>query len=485
MSEQEQFDVVVIGAGPAGYHAAIRAAQLGLKTACIDAALGKDGKPALGGTCLRVGCIPSKALLDSSRQFWNMGHLFGEHGISFKDAKIDVAAMVGRKDKIVKQFTGGIAMLFKANKITPYYGFGELQANAGQPGNVVKVKQHDGSEVELKGTNVILAAGSDSIELPFAKFDGETIVDNVGALDFTEVPKRLAVIGAGVIGLELGSVWKRLGAEVTILEALPDFLALADAEVAKTALKEFKKQGLDIKLGAKVSKTEITGKGKKQEVVVTYADGEGEKSLTVDKLLVAVGRRAATKGLLADGTGVKVNERGQIEVDAHCHTGVDGVWAIGDCVRGPMLAHKGFEEGIAVAELIAGLPGHVNFDTIPWVIYTEPEIAWVGKTEQQLKAEGVPYKAGSFPFAAIGRAVAMGEPAGFVKVIAHAETDRVLGMHLVGVGVSELVHEGVLTMEFNGSADDLARICHAHPTLSEAIHDAAMAVSKRAIHKAN
>ncbi|MBB5943313.1 MULTISPECIES: dihydrolipoyl dehydrogenase [Xanthomonas] len=485
MSEQEQFDVVVIGAGPAGYHAAIRAAQLGLKTACIDAALGKDGKPALGGTCLRVGCIPSKALLDSSRQFWNMGHLFGEHGISFKDAKIDVAAMVGRKDKIVKQFTGGIAMLFKANKITPYYGFGELQANAGQPGNVVKVKQHDGSEVELKGTNVILAAGSDSIELPFAKFDGETIVDNVGALDFTEVPKRLAVIGAGVIGLELGSVWKRLGAEVTILEALPDFLALADAEVAKTALKEFKKQGLDIKLGAKVSKTEITGKGKKQEVVVTYADGEGEKTLTVDKLLVAVGRRAATKGLLADGTGVKVNERGQIEVDAHCHTGVDGVWAIGDCVRGPMLAHKGFEEGIAVAELIAGLPGHVNFDTIPWVIYTEPEIAWVGKTEQQLKAEGVPYKAGSFPFAAIGRAVAMGEPAGFVKVIAHAETDRVLGMHLVGVGVSELVHEGVLTMEFNGSADDLARICHAHPTLSEAIHDAAMAVSKRAIHKAN
>ncbi|MBN6101266.1 dihydrolipoyl dehydrogenase [Xanthomonas sp. CFBP 8703] len=476
----EQFDVVVIGAGPAGYHAAIRAAQLGMKVACIDAALGKDGKPALGGTCLRVGCIPSKALLDSSRQFWNMGHLFGEHGISFKDAKIDVEAMVGRKDKIVKQFTGGIAMLFKANKITPYYGFGELQA-----GNVVKVKQHDGSVVELKGTNVILAAGSDSIELPFAKFDGATIVDNVGALDFSEVPKRLAVIGAGVIGLELGSVWKRLGAEVTILEALPDFLALADAEVAKTALKEFKKQGLDIKLGAKVSKTEVTGKGKKQEVVVTYADGEGEKSLTVDKLLVAVGRRAATKGLLAEGTGVKVNERGQIEVDAHCHTGVDGVWAIGDCVRGPMLAHKGFEEGIAVAELIAGLPGHVNFDTIPWVIYTEPEIAWVGKTEQQLKAEDVPYKTGSFPFAAIGRAVAMGEPAGFVKVIAHAETDRVLGLHLVGVGVSELVHEGVLAMEFNGSADDLARICHAHPTLSEAIHDAAMAVNKRAIHKAN
>ena len=480
MSETQHFDVVVIGAGPAGYHAAIRAAQLGMKVACIDAALGKDGKPALGGTCLRVGCIPSKALLDSSRQFWNMGHIFGDHGISFKDAKIDVEAMIGRKDKIVKQFTGGIAMLFKANKVTPFYGFATLHAD-----RLVKVKQHDGTEVELTGTNVIIAAGSESIELPFAKFDGDTIVDNVGGLDFTEVPKRLAVIGAGVIGLELGSVWKRLGAEVTILEALPDFLALADAEVGKVALKEFKKQGLDIKLGAKVSKTEVTGKGKKKEVVVSYADKDGEQTITVDKLLVAVGRKAASKGLLAEGSGVKLTDRGQIEVDAHCHTGVDGVWAVGDCVRGPMLAHKGFEEGIAVAELIAGLPGHVNFDTIPWVIYTEPELAWVGKTEQQLKDEGIPYKAGSFPFAANGRAVAMVEPAGFVKVLAHAETDRVLGMHLVGANVSELVHEGVLTMEFSGSADDLARICHAHPTLSEVVHDAAMAVDKRAIHKAN
>ena len=476
----EQFDVVVIGAGPAGYHAAIRAAQLGMKVACIDAALGKDGKPALGGTCLRVGCIPSKALLDSSHQYHNLTHQFEQHGISVKDAKIDVGTMIGRKDAIVKQFTGGIAQLFKANKVTAFYGFGQLQ-----PGNVVKVKQHDGGEVELKGTNVIIAAGSDSIELPFAKFDGDTIVDNVGALDFTEVPKRLAVIGAGVIGLELGSVWKRLGAEVVILEALPDFLAVADAEVSKVAAREFKKQGLDIRLGAKVSATEVKGKGKKKEVLVTYTDKGGEQTLTVDKLLVAVGRRAASKGLLADGTGVKLNERGQIEVDEHCHTGVDGVWAIGDCVRGPMLAHKGFEEGIAVAELIAGLPGHVNFDTIPWVIYTSPEIAWVGKTEQQLKEEGVPYKAGSFPFAAVGRAVAMAEPTGFVKVIAHAETDRVLGMHLVGANVSELVHEGVLTMEFKGSADDLARICHAHPSLSEAVHDAAMAVDKRAIHKAN
>jgi dihydrolipoamide dehydrogenase len=476
MAEQQTFDVVIIGAGPAGYHAAIRAAQLGLKTACIDAALGKDGKPALGGTCLRVGCIPSKALLDSSRQFWNMGHIFGDHGIAFDNAKIDVATMVGRKDKIVKQFTGGIAALFKANKVTPFYGFGQLQ-----PGNVVTVKQHDGSTVELKGTNVIIAAGSDSIELPFAKF-GEHIVDNVGALDFIEVPKRFGVIGAGVIGLELGSVWNRLGAQVTILEGMPTFLSAADGEASKVAAREFKKQGLDIRLGCKVSGTEVKDDG----VHVAYTDARGEaQEIVVDKLLVAVGRKAASKGLLADGTGVQLNERGQIVVDEHCHTGVDGVWAVGDCVRGPMLAHKGFEEGIAVAELIAGLPGHVNFDTIPWVIYTEPEIAWVGRTEEQLKAEGVPYKAGSFPFAAVGRAVAMAEPAGFVKVLAHAETDTVLGMHLVGANVSELVHEGVLTMEFKGSADDLARICHAHPSLSEAVHDAAMAVHKRAIHKAN
>ena len=476
MSEQQSFDVIVIGGGPAGYHAAIRAAQLGLKTACIDAALGKDGKPALGGTCLRVGCIPSKALLDSSRQFWNMGHLFAQHGISFDKPAIDVAKMVARKDAIVQQFTGGIAALFKANKVKAFYGFGQLQ-----PGNVVKVRQHDGTEVELKAGNVVLAAGSDSIELPFARY-GEHIIDNVGALDLQDVPKRLGVIGAGVIGLELGSVWKRLGSEVTILEGLPNFLAAADAEVAKVAAREFKKQGLDIKLGCKVSNTEVKADG----VHVAYTDAKGAgQSLVVDKLLVAVGRRPATKGLLAEGTGVRLSERGQIEVDAHCHTGVDGVWAVGDCVRGPMLAHKGFEEGIAVAELIAGLPGHVNYHTIPNVIYTEPEVAWVGQTEEQLKAEGIAYKAGSFPFAAVGRAVAMAEPAGFVKVLAHAETDRVLGMHLVGPNVSELVHEGVLTMEFSGAADDLARICHAHPSLSEAIHDAAMAVDKRAIHKVN
>ena len=475
----EQFDVVVIGAGPAGYHAAIRAAQLGLKTACIDAALGKDGKPALGGTCLRVGCIPSKALLDSSRQYWNMGHIFGDHGISFKDAKIDVEAMVGRKDKIVKQFTGGIAMLFKANKVATYYGFGQLQ-----PGNVVKVKQHDGSEVELKGTNVIIAAGSDSIELPFAKFDGETIVDNVGGLDFTEVPNRLAVIGAGVIGLELGSVWKRLGAEVTILEAMPEFLAAADAEVAKAAAKEFKKQGLDIKLNAKVSKTEITGKGKKKEVIVTYTDAEGEKTLTVDKLLVAVGRRAATKGLLAEGTGVKVNERGQIEVDAHCHTGVNGVWAVGDaCAARCWHTRASRKASRWRADRRPAGPRQLRHHSVGHLHRAGTGLGRQDRSPAEGRRHSVQGR--QLPFAANGRAVAMIEPAGFVKILAHAETDRILGMHLVGANVSELVHEGVLTMEFSGSADDLARICHAHPSLSEVVHDAAMAVSKRAIHKAN
>jgi dihydrolipoamide dehydrogenase len=472
----EQFDVVVIGAGPAGYVAAIRAAQLGLKTACVDSFVGKDGKPALGGTCLNVGCIPSKALLDSSKQFHNLTHSFADHGISALKPTIDVATMVGRKDRIVKQFTGGITMLFKQNKVTPYYGFGRLL-----PNRQVEVTAADGAKTTIAGTNVILATGSVPIELPFAKFDNKYILDNAGALDIAAVPKRLGVIGAGVIGLELGSVWRRLGSEVTVLEALPDFLAVADADVAKTAAREFKKQGLDIRLGAKVTKAEV----RKDEVHVTFADAKGEQTIVVDKLLVAVGRRAATKGALADGTGVQLDERGRFVVDEHCWTGVEGVWAIGDAVRGPMLAHKGSEEGIAVAEIIAGKPGHVNLDTVPWVIYTEPEIAWVGKTEAELKAANVPYRTGSFPFAAIGRAVAMNETAGMVKVIAHAETDRILGVHMVGPVVSELIAEAVVAMEFHGSAEDLARICHAHPTLSEAVHEAALSVDKRAIHKAN
>jgi dihydrolipoamide dehydrogenase len=472
----DHFDVIVIGGGPAGYHAAIRAAQLGLKTACIDGATGKDGKAALGGTCLRVGCIPSKALLDSSKQFHNLTHSFKDHGISAANPTMDVATMIGRKDKIVKQFTGGVALLFRGNKITSFLGTGTLL-----PNRQVEVTGPDGVKQMLSATNVIIATGSVPIELPFAKFDGKYIVDNAGALDFNAVPKRLGVIGAGVIGLELGSVWRRLGAEVTVLEALPDFLGVADREVAKIAAREFAKQGLDIRLGAKVSKAEV----KDNAVEVTFTDAKGEQKIVVDKLLVAVGRRAYTQGVLADGTGVKVDARGRIEVDDHCWTGVEGVWAVGDCVRGAMLAHKGFEEGMAVAELIAGKAGHVNYDTIPWVIYTEPEIAWAGKTEEELKAAGIPYKVGTFPFAAVGRAVAMNETAGQVKVIAHADTDRILGVHMVGPGVSELIAEAVVAMEFHGSAEDLARIVHAHPTLSEAVHEAALAVDKRAIHKAN
>ncbi len=472
----EKYDVIVIGAGPGGYVAAIRAAQLGLKTACVDAFTGKDGKPALGGTCLNVGCIPSKALLDSSRQFHNLTSNFDVHGISADNPRIDVPTFIGRKDKIVKQFTGGVAQLFKANKVTPYFGTGKLLK-----GNSVEITGADKSKQTISATNVILASGSVPIELPFAKFDGNAIVDNAGALDFTEVPKRLGVIGAGVVGLELGSVWKRLGSEVTIIEALPDFLGAADVDIAKIAQREFKKQGLDIKLGAKLSKAEV----KKDGVHLVYADKDGEQKLTVDKLLVAVGRRAYTAGLLADDTGVKLDERGRIAVDEHNHTGVDGVWAVGDAVRGPMLAHKGSEEGVAVAEWIAGKAGHVNYDTIPWVIYTEPEIAWAGKTAKQLEDEGVPYKVGSFPFAANGRAVAMNEGVGQVKMIAHAETDRILGVHMVGPGVSELIAECVVAMEFKGSSEDMARIVHAHPTLSEVVHEAALSVDKRAIHKGN
>jgi dihydrolipoamide dehydrogenase len=472
----DQYDVIVIGGGPAGYHAAIRAAQLGLKTACVDAWAGRDGKAALGGTCLNVGCIPSKALLDSSKQFHNLTHSFKDHGISAANASIDVKTMVGRKEKIVRQFTGGVALLFKGNKVASYFGSGKLLKD-----RKVEVTAPDGSKQTIAATNVIIASGSVPIELPFAKFDSKRIVDNAGALDFDSVPKRLGVIGAGVIGLELGSVWRRLGSEVIVLEALTDFLAMADRDVAKIAAREFAKQGLDIKLGAKVTKADIKG----ETVEVTYADAKGEQRIVVDKLLVAVGRRAYTKDLFGEGTGVRIDERGRIDVDEHCWTGVEGVWAVGDCVRGAMLAHKGFEEGMAVAELIAGKAGHVNYDTIPWVVYTEPEIAWAGKTEAELKAANIPFKTGSFPFAAVGRAVAMNETAGQVKVIAHAETDRILGVHMVGPMVSELIAEAVVAMEFHGSAEDLARIVHAHPTLSEAVHEAALSVDKRAIHKAN
>ncbi len=473
----EQFDLVVIGGGPGGYVAAIRAAQLGLKTACVEKYVGKDGKMALGGTCLNIGCIPSKALLDSSKHFHHVQHDYASHGINASDVSMDVSRMLARKDEIVKKLTGGVSMLFKANKITSFHGTGTLHA-----GRRVEVTPADGGEaVMLEAKNVILASGSVPIAIPNVEFDGEYIVDNVGALDFPETPETLGVIGAGVIGLELGSVWNWLGAEVTLLEAMPDFLAATDPDIAKQAQRIFKKQGLDIRLGTLV-KGAVVKKGK---VEVTIEDKDGESKLTFDRLLVAVGRRAFTDGLLADDSGVKLTERGQIEVNENSQTTAEHVWAVGDCVRGPMLAHKASEEGVAVAEMIAGKPAHIHFDTVPWVIYTDPEIAWVGKTEPQLKEEGIDYKVGTFPFAAAGRALASGQTDGLVKVISDAETDELLGVHIIGAAASELIAECVVAMEFHGSAEDLARIVHAHPTMSEAIHEAALHLDGRAIHRSN
>lgn len=473
----EKFDVIVIGGGPGGYVAAIRAAQLGLKTACIDLNTGKDGKAALGGTCLNVGCIPSKALLDSSKHFHHLQHDYAAHGITVKDASIDVGTMIKRKDSVVSKLTGGVAQLFKANKIKQFHGRGRLLAN-----RQVEVTPHDSDEkVLLETQNVILASGSVPIAIPNVEYDDKYIIDNAGALDLAEAPARLGVIGAGVIGLELGSVWQRLGSEVILLEALPDFLPAADADIAKQAARLFKQQGLDIRLGTMVKSASVAD----GEVRVKLEDKQGESELVFDRLLVAVGRKPYTEGLLADDSGVKLNQRGQIEVNDRSQTSVEGVWAIGDCVRGPMLAHKASEEGIAVAELIAGKAAHIHFDTIPWVIYTDPEIAWVGKTEQQLKAEGAKYRSGSFPFAATGRGLAMGDAAGMVKMLADEVTDEILGVHIIGPNASELISECVVTMEFQGASEDLARIVHAHPTLSEAVHEAALHVDKRAIHRGN
>ena len=473
----EKFDVIVIGAGPGGYVAAIRAAQLGLKTACIDSTTGKDGKPAPGGTCLNIGCIPSKALLDSSKHFHHLKHEYAAHGIKADNASIDVATMISRKDAIVKKLTGGVGALFKGNKISYHHGTGRLLA-----GRQVEVTPADGGDtVTLEADNVILASGSVPIQIPNVEFDGEYIVDNVGALDFDSVPDSLGVIGAGVIGLELGSVWNRLGSKVILLEAMPGFMAMADKDVSKQAAREFKKQGLDIRLGTLVKGAEVKGK----KVLVTVEDKNGETQLTFDRLLVSVGRRPYTEGLLSEDSGVKLTERGQIEVDDQSRTTAPGVWAVGDAVRGPMLAHKASEEGVAVAELIAGKPAHIHFDTVPWVVYTDPEIAWVGKTEQQLTEEGIDYNAGSFPLAANGRALAGGNATGLVKMLADAETDEILGVHIFGVNASEIIAECVVAMEFQGSSEDLARIVHAHPTLSEAVHEAALHVEKRAIHRGN
>lgn len=473
----EKFDLIVIGGGPGGYVAAIRGAQLGLKTACIDSFTGKDGKAAPGGTCLNVGCIPSKALLDSSKHFHHLQHDYQAHGIQVKEAGIDVPTMIARKDGVVKQLTGGVSQLLKLNKVAFFHGKGTLGS-----GRKVTVDPADGGDVvQIEADNVILASGSVPIQIPNVEFDGEYIIDNVGALDLQAVPETLGVIGAGVIGLELGSVWNRLGSKVTLLEALPDFLAMADSDISKQASRAFKRQGLDVRLGTMVKSAEVT----KKKVLVKYEDSKGESEVSFDRLLVSVGRKPYTEGLLTGDSGVRLNEKGQIDVDSQSRTSVPGVWAIGDCVRGPMLAHKASEEGVAVAELIAGKPAHIHFDTVPWVVYTDPEIAWVGKTEQELKNSGIDYKTGSFPFAANGRALAGGQGAGLVKILADAESDEILGVHIFGANASELISECVVAMEFQGSSEDLARIIHAHPTLSEAVHEAALHLDGRAIHRGN
>ncbi len=470
------FDVAVIGAGPGGYTAAIRVAQLGLSTVCIDEWKNAKGKPSLGGTCLNVGCIPSKALLESSENYERALHKFADHGITVKEVSVDVAIMLARKDKIVDTFTGGIGLLFRKNKVASMHGHGRITA----AGPVYQVEVKDGDNVEaIEVKHIIIATGSNPRQLPFAPVDNDRIVDNTGALSLPEVPKRLGVIGAGVIGLEMGSVWKRLGAQVTVLEAMPAFLAAADDQVSKEALRIFTKVvGLDIKLGVKISAVRTT----KKNVTVEFSDGVSEQKLEFDRLIIAVGRAPNSANLAAEGVGLKVDARGFVEVDGQCRTSLPNVYAIGDVVRGPMLAHKSSEEGVAVAEMIAGQSGHVNLDTLPWVIYTSPEIAWVGKTEQELKAAGIEYRVGQFPFIVNGRARAIGETAGFVKMLADAKTDRILGVHMIGPYASELISEAVVAMEFGASAEDIARIVHAHPTLAEALHEAALGVDKRTIN---
>ena len=468
----DKFDVVVIGGGPAGYPAAIRAAQNKLSVACIDEWKNRDGSAAFGGTCLNAGCIPSKALLESSELYYRLQHEFARHGIKAGSISLDLAAMQKRKAAIVKQSTQGILALFKAAGVTPLQGHGRLLQ-----GRKVEFTAHDGSRRTLQAKHVILAAGSAPIELRSAPFDGKQIVDSWDALEFAAVPPRLAVIGGGVIGLELGSVWQRLGSEVTVLEALPDFLAIADRQLAQEALGQFKKQGLDIRLGAKVTAARAGTNG----VEVQYRDDAGEHSLSVDKVVVAIGRKPFTRDLLATDAGVPLDERGFIQVDEQCRTGVEGVWAVGDVVRGPMLAHKGKEEGVMAADLIAGHFAEVNYRAVPSVIYTAPEIAWVGQTEEQVKASRREYKVGSFPFLASGRARAMEATVGFAKVIAAKDNDELLGVHIIGPLAGELIAEAVLAMQYRGSSEDLQLTMHAHPTLSEAVHEAALNADKRAI----
>jgi len=472
----KQFDIVVIGAGPGGYIAAIRAAQLGFSVACVDDWSNAKGKPAPGGTCTNVGCIPSKALLQSSENYEQIKEHMGAHGIEVKGVKLDLDTFLGRKDTVVDQNNQGILFLFRKNKVSYFHGKASFKAKVDN-GWAVEVDGPDAEELIAK--HVIIATGSAPRALPGLEFDEETILSNDGALRLNKVPKKLGVIGAGVIGLELGSVWRRLGAQVTILEGLPDFLAAADRDVAKEAQKLLTKQGLALELGAKVSSVDKTKSG----VEVHYTDSQDkEQSLKVDKLIVAIGRVPNTQGLGAETVGLKLDERGFVVVDDDCKTNLPNVWAVGDVVRGPMLAHKAEDEGVAVAERIAGQQPDVNFNTIPWVLYTSPEIAWVGQTEQQLKKEGRKYRVGSFPFMANGRARSLGVTDGFIKILADEATDEVLGVHMVGPQVSELIAEAVVIMEFKGAAEDIARICHAHPTLSESMREAALAVDKRALN---
>ncbi|MDO8905984.1 dihydrolipoyl dehydrogenase [Hydrogenophaga sp.] len=472
----QSFDVIVIGGGPGGYIAAIRAAQLGFKVACIDEWKNAAGGPAPGGTCTNVGCIPSKALLQSSEHFDHANHHFADHGISATNVKIDIARMIGRKDTVVKQNNDGILYLFKKNKITFFHGRGSFVKTV-EAGYEIQVAGE--KEEVLTGQQIIVATGSNARALPGVPFDEETVLSNDGALRIGSVPKKLVLIGSGVIGLEMGSVWRRLGSDVIILEGLPTFLGAVDEQIAKEAKKAFDKQGLKIELGVKVGDIKTTKKG----VSVSYTNAKGEaQSIDADKLIVSIGRVPNTIGLNAEAVGLQLDERGAIVVDEACRTSLKGVWAVGDVVRGPMLAHKAEEEGVAVAERIAGQHGHVNFNTVPWVIYTSPEIAWVGRTEQQLKADGVKYKAGTFPFLANGRARALGDTTGMVKFLADATTDEILGVHIVGPMASELIAEAVVAMEFKASAEDIARICHAHPSLSEATKEAALAVDKRTLN---
>jgi len=472
----KEFDVVVIGAGPGGYIAAIRAAQLGFKVACVDEWTNAKGGPAPGGTCTNVGCIPSKALLQSSEHLDHALHHFADHGISAKSVTMDVGQMLARKDAVVQQNNDGILYLFKKNKISFFHGRGAFEAS--QSG--LHTVQVSGAQAEtLLAKQVIVATGSSARALPGTPFDEVQVLSNDGALRIGAVPKKLALIGSGVIGLEMGSVWRRLGADVTILEGLPTFLGAVDQQIAKEAKKAFDKQGLKIELGVKVGEIKTGKKG----VSIAYTNAKGEaQTLDADKLIVSIGRVPNTTGLNAQAVGLALDERGAIVVDAQCKTNVPGIWAVGDVVRGPMLAHKAEEEGVAVAERIAGQHGHVNFNTIPWVIYTSPEIAWVGRTEQQLQADGVAYKAGTFPFLANGRARALGDTTGMVKFLADAASDEILGVHIVGPMASELISEAVVAMEFKASAEDIARICHAHPSLSEATKEAALAVDKRTLN---